>query len=82
MKNFLILWLGIFTLSSSYALENPLSELAHSVEANSRIASLDDFENKLKNITLQFQNPMRDIDINLKSFSDLIATSNKFKKYN
>jgi hypothetical protein len=82
MKNFLILWLVIFTLNNSIVWGSSFNELAQSVERKSHITTLDVFEHELEKVSLQFQNPMRDLDINLKNFSDLITIYDKFKKIN
>lgn len=74
MKTLIILIVSIITLWSSSKALAMTSETA--------IHPVDIAEQELSKISVQFQNPLRDVDANLESYSKLISTFTRFKHYN
>lgn len=54
---------------------------AMAMSAESSTHPIEITERELEKITIKFQNPLRDVDINLKNYSSLLETFNNFKKY-
>lgn len=74
MKTLIILAVSIMTIWNS--------SNAFAMSAESSNHPIDMAELELSNISVQFQNPLRDVDANLASYSKLINTFDKFKLYN
>jgi hypothetical protein len=76
MKIVLILVIGLLTFGNHFKL------MAQPVELNSHIKLIENIDQQLEKITVYFQNPIRDIDLNLKNFSHLTELYNQFLIYN
>ena len=73
MKIFIILLLSIFVLWNPF--QGPL------YASEPMVHPLDLAEKELEKITLNSQNPLRDVNQNLKNYSDLLGLFEKFKIY-
>lgn len=75
MKIFIIL------LLSTFVLWNPFQTPLLASDSIVLVHPLDLAERNLEEITLNTQNPLRDVNSNLKNYSDLLALFNQFKIY-
>lgn len=73
MKILIILLLGILSVGTNSKL------LASSIESSAN--PIERTEREIDKIVVKFQNPLRDVDHNLASFSQLLVTFNQFKVY-
>lgn len=69
----------IILLVSFFVLGNNSEALASSADTSAN--PIDKTEKELQEITIKFQNPLRDVDANLLSYSRLLETFNQFKVY-
>lgn len=67
-------------LVASIVLWNPSKALAQSLDLTT-LNPLDKIEKALDGIVIKFQNPIRDIEQNLNSYSELLKSFNEFKLY-
>lgn len=73
MKIFSILFLVSFALFSQLAWS--------SSEETTSVGPIEKAEKDLDKINVKFQNPLRDVNINLESYTRLLSTFSEFKKY-
>ncbi|MBC7541029.1 MAG: hypothetical protein H7281_19580 [Bacteriovorax sp.] len=67
-------------LMSSLVLWSPSKAKASSTDELT-LSTLDKTEKALDGITIKFQNPLRDVNSNLNSYSELLKSFNEFKAY-
>jgi hypothetical protein len=75
--------LALFTGTSSQAVDDALVKPVPSIAAaaTTLMAPIEKAERELDKIYVKFQNPLRDVNINLQNYSNLLAVFNEFKTY-
>lgn len=84
MKILGILFLITITLSSGIVHaenDDAIVKPKDLAAASTLMGPIEKAEKDLEKINVKFQNPLRDVDVNLKSYSDLLVVFNDFKTY-